>query len=106
RQHLLLDPGLIHQFEPALDVVRRVGERVPRHAAFDRQMSGRGKTVAHERAEILWRVVRMYVADHEPPPTSVASCRGGGFVSREHLADPGDDPLAVGKPLAFEDRAV
>src|SRR6202040_2335402 len=35
-----------------------------RHAAFDRQMSGRGKTVAHELAEILRRVMRMYVADH------------------------------------------
>ena len=31
RQDLLLDPGLIHQLEPALDVLRGVRERVPRH---------------------------------------------------------------------------
>src|SRR6516225_8127956 len=70
RQNLLLHPGLIHQPEPALDVLRRIRERVARHSALDRQMNRRGKPVTHELAEILWRIVRMDIADHRAFPSS------------------------------------
>src|SRR5580704_5928554 len=40
-----------------------------------------------------------------PPPLS-RSRRRGRPASLEHLADRGDDPLAVGKDVIFEDGAV
>ena len=68
RQHLLFDPGRVHQLEPPADVLRRIRERVPRHSALDRQMNRRRKPVAHELAEILRRVMRMHIDDHDGFP--------------------------------------
>ena len=76
RQHLLLDPGLIHPLETVLDVLRRIRERVQRHPALRRQMSGRGKPVAHQPAEILRRIVRVDIADHQALPSSRLSAVG------------------------------
>jgi hypothetical protein len=70
RQDLSSHPRLLHQPEPALDVLRRIRKWVARHSSLDRRMRRRGKPVAHELAEILRRVVRVDIADHQASPCS------------------------------------
>jgi hypothetical protein len=64
RQHLAADARILHQTEAAFDIFLRIRERVPRQPVLHRQMRRRGKAVAHERAEILRRVMGVDVADH------------------------------------------
>ena len=90
RQDLPADPGLVHQPEAALDVLRRIRERVQRHAALDRQMHRRGKPVAHELAEILRRVVRVHIADHRPLPHSRCWATTQRTVGRAHRLSKAD----------------
>src|SRR4029077_18334918 len=54
RQHLLPDPGGVHQFQPALNILGRIRNRMTGDPPFHRDAYPRRKAVAHECEKLLW----------------------------------------------------